>query len=194
MGQINSGSVRYLRRKNTGDYNHVEAAAEFSFTVDVGEDHNVAAALALTAAHVHVRNALDGKIAEPAPTVKLVSDKEKLASAKAAPKKPPATVEDPTAVEEPAAGVSTVTVAPGSASIVTDAAEVDDIMTPSVAEINDVELTRLITEKAAATRNATAIKALIGRYVGPPPGNARGMTQEQRRAFVAELAVIKEAK
>lgn len=193
MGQINSGSVRYLRRKNTGDYNHVEAAAEFSFTVDVGEDHNVAAALALTAAHVHVRNALDGKIAEPAPTVKPASDKEKLAAAKVA-KKAPATVEDPTAVGESAAGVSTVTVAPGSASVVTDAAEIDDIMTPSVAEINDVELTRLITEKAAATRNATAIKALIGRYVGPPPGNARGMTQEQRRAFVAELAVIKEAK
>lgn len=63
----------------------------------------------------------------------------------------------------------------------------DDLLSPSVPEVTDVDLTSAITKKNAEISNPPAIRALIGEFVAPPK-KATDIPQGERARFLEKLA------
>lgn len=103
-----------------------------------------------------------------------------------------AVVADPGSVTGQAISTGGERVDPG---VMADAAKVEDVFTSAPAEINDNHLMSAITRKNAETKNALAIRALIGKYVPQDgkPHQAAEIEKGKRQAFLTELETIAKA-
>lgn len=66
MTQITGGSIRYLERKNLGNYEHKEAAAEIAFGVSEGDAHETMLGTAAWQAIDQVKRMIAGTVVAPA--------------------------------------------------------------------------------------------------------------------------------
>ena len=202
-GTISGGVIKFERRIKTGEFEHKHAAAEISFTAEEGGDPTIITNHAgdIAAHQVHCL------LAKPFDPTAVLTDKDHLAAAatsaakgkdKKAAAKPPApstgtAQADPAAIggDEPAktqtaASAQPVATQQGNAA---DPAALDDLLGSAPREINDVELTTAISKKNGETKNALAIRQLIGTYT-PQDGQkhqAAEIAQDKRAAFLAEL-------
>lgn len=201
MAHISGGKMTYERRVKTGEYEHKHGAAEISFVVEPGENHEKIMDIAAAHAHGSVIRLLglsDGRLSARPP-----SDKDRLATEvggaaaaqtdEKAPKKSATKPPAPAAVVDPA-GADVV----GAQQMITgttgaqNAAEVGDPLTSEPPPINDVEFTTAISKHNGETKNTAAIRALIAIYT-PQDGQkhqAAEIPQEKRRPFLTELHKI----
>ena len=217
MSYISGGSVTYLRRVKTGEYEHKEASASISFSQGEGEVDisSEAAQLALT----RVNETLG--IGQPAPATGVAkpatAQPEPGTAGAEAPKptqrrgsrKPPAVETqappaggqeaDPFAegsTSQSSAGQSTVgssSSQPSTQSTTPAGGEGngfdDDLFSPPQPEINDKDLVAAVFAHNQKVNNGPAIRELIGKYVVAPKG-ARDIPQELRAKFLLELVEI----
>ncbi len=204
MAQLTSGTVKYGRTVNGGDYNSKRADVELTFTVAEGEEEGAAvqhvSELAVFKCHeiLHKLSAgassrpnADKPISAPAATEVAAPAETPAAPAKRQPGRPPKNkgpATDPTEVQEPTHTTDTAASA-DAGSPAEDPSEVVEDWSAAAPEVTDVDLTAAISKHNAKVKNPQAIRQLIGKYV-PSPGQARDIAQAQRSAFLVELETV----
>lgn len=208
MSQITGGSVTYLRRVKTGDYEHKEAATTIQFSNGENEDDISAQARAvavdrtnealgikpadapvtqpLTPAAVPQKPRATRGAAKP-PTVQALPNTEGEAGGAAA----SSTTGGATSEADPFA--SETTTEPNSTTSAStqssDNGFDDDLLAPPAKEINDKELVEALQAHNRKVNNSPGIRALIGKYVAAPK-RAQDIPQDQRRQFLDELEKV----
>ncbi len=190
MPDIASGKFLYGRTKNLGDFNSKKVEIELAFAVE-NNDHTTALNNVSRIAISACEAILEGKAvpaflqaanaaAPAAPAAggdkaalaaKALAGEQEVAAPKTRAKKPPK--EEPVKVAEE----------------VTDDAGLDDLLDAPAAEITDADIQAKIVKRAQDTKNAPAIRLLVGKYVTPPK-RATDIPQELRPKFVAELEAV----
>ena len=183
MARITGGEVTYMERRKIGDYEHKEAKAVLTFSLDEGDDpDSMLDGLSLSAKNrVHEMLGLIGKAspsAPPVPTRAAVLTPEAQAAVgmpapvKRGPGRPPkvqaapAVVEVPKAEEAPAPDTTkpTPTEAPvDDLDLLLDepAPEIKKIEPDPVTEVTDADLLSAVTAKMKKTNNPIAIKDVV---------------------------------
>jgi hypothetical protein len=178
MEGLTGGYVIFGKTVKTGDYENEKSEVRLDFS-----DPNVLdAAGALAQAKTMEllgKTKRAPKVSEPAPADKTsVTGDDKVI--RRGPGRPPK-VETATPAADPAAIDVVTTVAPAEPA--------DDLLTAAaepVATITDADLVAALNRKVGQTKNAIAIKQVIGRYVTPPK-SAKEIPQEKRAEFLAEI-------
>ena len=185
MARITGGEVTYMERRKIGDYEHKEAKAVLTFSLDEGDDHDATLdSLSISAkAKVHEMLGLIGKASPSAPPVAVPMTKAPVAVDMPAPVKrgpgrppkvqaAPAPAVEPTptvAVSTPVAAIVETTIAPPAEKVEDDldlllddpAPEVKKIEPDPVTEVTDADLLSAVTAKMKKTNNPIAIKDVV---------------------------------
>lgn len=211
MSQITGGSVTYLRRVKTGDYEHKEAATTIQFSN--GENEEDISAQARAVAVDRTNEALGIKPADAPvtqPSTPATAPMKPRATRGAA--KPPTVQALPNTAGEAGGEVASSTTggatseadpfadsglqeqitAPASGGTEpagSDNGFDDDLLSPPAKEINDKELVEALQAHNRKVNNSPGIRALVGKYVAVPK-RAQDIPQDQRRQFLDELAKV----
>jgi hypothetical protein len=202
MSEQLNGTVRVKDgNKAPVDYGvNREVEASISFFVDDAARLDAVARLAANVADSIVNEKL-GRAADKAVSSKAVVEvspekPERRTRVPKAETKETKPATDPAAMPgaEPQQAIQTggERVNPESKADAADMAGLDDVLTGSVPVITDNDLMATITQHNAKTKNAAAIRALIGKYVPQDgkPHQAAEIEQSKRQAFKDELAKI----
>lgn len=185
---ITNGTIRYLKRVRTGDFQHDEAQADISFVVSEGQDGTYAAAEARGLAVNEVFRALG-----------LLSDGMTVA----APETPPPPTSQPAPVKRERKTAVKDPLAPGAAAMDTSEAKnaadgsavteerpqvSDSDLTSFVARRNDELIAAFAAKQGGDGRAGTALlRDVIAKYSTSIPASVRGIPQEKRYAFMGEV-------
>ncbi len=189
MAQITGGEISFGDGlKSPIEYQPAKTAkATFSFSVGEGENPDAIIDDATARARAKVAELLGSTVTPKTPA-----------------KKPPApaAAERTHATKEQVAEIAKIAAEPlaistGGERLDPAAMDVgeDDPLLSLPKEVTDVELTAAIGKHNQATKNAVAIRKLIGVYT-PQDGkvySAAGIPQEKRQAFLSELAKVPKA-
>lgn len=212
MAQVTSGVVEYSRVRKDDDYGiKREAKVSLSFTVDEGEDHLTVLALLGANAVERVHGMIQIRVPEgvvssgasvaPSAVAPATPSGPKEAAAAALnaaetkpetptkPKRPPKTQQPATPAADAILGAETP--APATpAPAASDDGLGDLLGAVEVKPVTDQELGAFITRRNAVLKKPEAIRALIAKYAGPVPKQARDIPQEKRQDFLKELDAL----
>jgi hypothetical protein len=200
FSQITGGTIRFLKRVRTGEYEHEEATAELTFSVGDGQDHVRQLDIAAGEADRKVRELLKGMAKRPAgrpPKVAgaAVISTETSDPALEATQKALGTTPDP--FEEPASpsGQSTAPTNDVKSAEATSGQPQDttttvgDDWTAETPPITDKMLADACAKRNAEIANPPAIRKLIGLFVTAPKGT-RDIPANQRQNFLNRLGEL----
>lgn len=199
MSGITGGTVRYLKRVQVAQFEPKEADVSISFTVSETDADNAEAII------THARNTAVNLVEEILTKQGTIG---KIGRPPGSPNKPRGvSVAEARAAQKRAAN----TLAPEAESVMVAGSQFDtedavedvgtnetvdedpmdmDITAAAETPITDKDLNEKLMEKNAILKNPVRLRELVGRYV-PPPGMARDIPQEQRKAFLLELEALK---
>lgn len=205
LNQITGGTVRFLERKKTGDYEHREVSVELNFSVADGKDPTNSVNQAADMAQKKATELLNGtlkravgrppKVPASADVAEAVTDpaindqKEALATAASVdPFEAPATTAA-ASVEASSAPVQDTT----TATMATEPAANDDEWSAAVPVITPKQCVDACAKRNAEISNPSEIRKLIASYVDAPKG-AADIPAERRREFLDKLAALPKSK
>ena len=202
MTQITNGRLAYTRRINTGNYEHREVVADFSFSVAEGASAAAIDAFINQTGNLAKTKAEQLAKGEALPDRVMVEQVVQPAVGQSdAPKRGPGR---PPKVHDTAPSVSadagSTAIQQGSGNddldgpVAKPAAKIEDDLgdvTGAQAHIDDKTLVEHITHTNQRVKNAPAIRALIAEFVGPPPATAVKIPQERRQEFIDKLGALK---
>lgn len=200
MTQITNGRLAYTRRVNTGNYEHREVVADFSFSVAEG-----ASAVAIDAFINQTGNLAKTKAeqlakGETLPDRAMSEQVAQPAGQSEAPKRGPGR---PPKVQAQESASTSLPLVDTSLSIPSDdldgpavklAGKIEDDLgdvTGVQSAIDDKTLVDHITHTNQRIKNAPAIRALIAEFAGPPPATTAKIPQERRQEFINKLEGLK---
>lgn len=215
MSQITGGT--YGRTVNIGDYNSKKA--EIAFSVDEGENPEIAAQQAVSLCHKILFTISAGAASRSDTRSEPVNQgSQETAPAetpgKKKPGRPPKTAVnlDPTdhraAANGPSDTVKDVTAdsaavidespteqeagaSADAGAVVADPADIsdDDLYALALPEVTDVDITKAVTKANTSAESLAAIRKLIGEFVAPPK-RLTDIPQGERHRFLEKLATL----
>ena len=191
MTQITNGRLAYTRRVNTGNYEHREVVADFSFSVAEG------ASAAAIDAFINQTGNLAKTKAEQLAKGETLPDRavsEQVAQPVGQSEVPKRGPGRPPKVQSGDASSTTAPVDDLDGPAVKLAGKIEDDLgdvTGAQPTIDDKTLVDHITHTNQRIKNAAAIRALIAEFAGPPPAPTAKIPQERRQEFINKLEGLK---
>jgi hypothetical protein len=190
--RINGGTLKYMQRANTGNYEHKEAAAEFTFSAPVEGE----------ATEAEITRAGELAIRQVRTMLGLVPNMSLATTATPGLPKPPRVVKSRAEAEAAKAAETPIETSPEPPTAGEVTPGVDE---GSLPQVTDKALTEAVGAKAAKYASAEpkredgprVIKELIWKFAlpqGEPPNQVPGrlphIPQDQRRAFLLALGEL----